>query len=140
MTVLGLTVTPPPSWNIQTGSALTTANISNVQRLSDVESSSSSMESLFQLQQLRGVNSARLPMEQWFDNYFTNGFDGPIWSRTSIIVGGRPALRVETSGLGRWVHVFVGSGADVVEISYEISKTAFVGQYESMLQSIRFMP
>jgi hypothetical protein len=135
--VMGLSVAQPSSWSTQVSGSPTTVNISNVSVLSDVASSSASGEALFQLEQLQGANAARMPIEQWFDSYFRNTSDGFV-SRSSAIVGGRPAVRIETSGIGRWAHVFVATGSDVIEISFEVSKTAFAGQYEAMLASIKF--
>jgi hypothetical protein len=115
-----------------------TAKVSNVQRLSPVEDSASVSESFFGVRLLKNANPTRLPMDQWFEQYFVNGFAGPVRSRASATVGGRLALRVEASGIGRWAHVYVPVDSDVTEVFFEVSQTGFVGQYEAMLASLQF--
>jgi hypothetical protein len=138
LTALGVTANVPSGWSVRAGKGPSVANISNVQKFSPLEDSASATESLFQVRLLQNANLGKLPMDQWFAQYFVHGFDGPIWSQANRTVGGRPAFRVEASGVGRWSYVYVGLDSDVIELSFEIGQTAFVGQYETLLNSVQF--
>jgi hypothetical protein len=135
---LGVTISHPPSWNVQPNSPSTILNISNVENLSPESDAALAAESLFQLRLIPNANSMGLSAPDWFDHFFVRGFPVQILSRSNVLINGRSAVRIEVSEIGRTVHYYVPLGTDVIEISYSLFNPAFIGQYESMLNSIQF--
>jgi hypothetical protein len=83
------------------------------------------------------ANPDLLPIEQWFEEFFVDPF--PSTPRMATVdVAGRPSVRLEIAeGTGPYTHIYLPSGADIVEISFP-SSGAFVPTYEAMLRTLSF--
>lgn len=135
----GVTAIYPPSWVIQPTGAPTTVNISNVDRLSNESDAALASESLFQIRVITDANPARIGIDQWFEEYFDAAARSEILTRTSAVVGGRPAVRIEVVEAGGAVaHFYVALNSDVIELSYRSSQTVFADQYQEILNSVTF--
>jgi cell wall-associated NlpC family hydrolase len=134
---VGVTVNHPPTWLARTMTDTDVLNISNVETASELDEVNLSSESLFHIGRRRNLNPSALPIDQWLDAFLA---DDPTWepdTRMSRTIGGRPAVRVEVSALGRAVRLFVADGRDVIELSF-IQNSNFDAMYEQMLTTVRF--
>jgi hypothetical protein len=83
------------------------------------------------------ANPGMLPIDQWFDQYFSEGFATPP-VKTLIQVAGRSAIRIRAvEGLGPSVHVYVPNGTNVIELIFSPG-SSFDASYETILQSASF--
>lgn len=133
---LNLSIKYPPDW--ATRPEVEAVGFSNVQEPGPPDEVTLATQSFFHVRVLPQANPQLLQVDQWFDQYFSEGFPVEPLARTNIPVDGRPAVRIETSEIGRRVHVYVPVGPDVFVISYGLDAPQFVGEYETMLQSIDF--
>jgi len=85
-----------------------------------------------------GANPQQLAIQQWFDQFFAKGFSVSPLSRFNTTIDGRPAVRIETSEIGRTVHFYVALNADIIEVAYSLSNVQFLSDYQAVLSSIRF--
>jgi len=135
---LGIAVKHPPGWIVQR--KLGAVTVSNVAAPAPPSDTSLASESFFQVGLLANTNPDLLPIDQWFDQHFSGGFAVPPLSRTAVSTAGHPAVRIEASEIGRWVHVYISRGADVIVVDFGPLSPSFVAVYEAMLQSIVFTP
>jgi hypothetical protein len=77
-----------------------------------------------------------LPIQEWFNQYSSQGFAVEPLSQATTMIDGRVTVIIETSEIGSRVHYYVPRGADVIEIAYGLFADQFVNQYQLMLQSI----
>lgn len=135
---LGIAIDYPPNWFVrqQLGSVI----FSNVQTPSPLSDTALATESFFEVHRLVNTNPGRLPVDAWFDAHFAQGFATAPLVRSSVAVGGQPAVRIETSEVGRRVHVYISDGADVIEVAYGLFAQQFVDQYAAMLNTLTFGP
>jgi hypothetical protein len=133
---LGLTIEYPPTWIIRPGGRTTV--FSNVSEPGELTEAALQTESFFEIRLHDEVNPDTLPINRWFDEFFSDGFAVDPLSRTSIMVGGRDSVRIETSEIGRRVHIYVPNQTDVVEIVYGLFAEQFIDEYEAMLNSLQF--
>jgi len=142
---LGLDMRFPLGWTAREAGGATV--FSNVTQSSEISEETLATESFFEIRRLGNAagtigplpaNPNNLPIEQWFDSYFANGGSSPLLSREVVTVGGRPAVRIEVSGIGQSVHYYIGQGTAVIEVTYGLFTPRFVGEYEAMLGSMSF--
>jgi hypothetical protein len=133
---LGLAIEYPPAWIIRPGGRTTI--LSNVSEPSELSETALQTESFFELRLHAGKNPAALPINQWFEEFFSNGFAVEPLSRTSLVVDGRDAVRIEASEIGRRVHIYIPNQTDVIEITYGLFAPQFIDEYESILSSLKF--
>lgn len=85
------------------------------------------------------ANQSLLPVNEWFDDYFKDGFPTELTSRANITVNGRLAIQIvapEVGGLR--AHTYISHGNEVTEVAYGLFAPQFVSVYEKMLNSITF--
>lgn len=134
----GVAVTLPPAWNIQPGSEPTAATISNVRELSTLSDHALQAEAQIGILILQSANPRGLSIEDWFNDYFANGFSSDVLDKKIITVAGRRAVRIEIYEIGRRVHIYVPKGSDVVEVTYGLYAPSFVSAYEAIVGSMQF--
>jgi len=136
--ILGVSLNYPPAWTIQRDSRINRISLSNVQHLSPISETSLSTEALLEVRLRTGANPQQLAIQQWFDQFFAKGFSVSPLSRFNTTIDGRPAVRIETSEIGRTVHFYVALNADIIEVAYSLSNVQFLSDYQAVLSSIRF--
>jgi hypothetical protein len=130
---LGITIKYPPGWYVDTTSENTVA-------FSNIAGPPSKREdyAFFRLRRLVNVNSLQLPIEQWFNEYFSRGFSSAPTSKKFPIVAGRDAVRIEVIDVGVHVVIYLPDGKDVIALTYELDNPDFIADYEAMSQSLSF--
>lgn len=126
---LGFSIQYPPGWYVDTRYANSIA-FSN----SDDLSLPREERAFFRVLRLENANPPQLPIDEWFDAYFSLGFSSEITSRELLTVGSRDAVRITYLGIGTHVGVYVPDGADVLNISYDLDD--FLADYDDILQSL----
>jgi hypothetical protein len=136
---LGLTLAYPPGWNALPSMGPTTIVVSNTSVFDEMPTPSAlATQGVFQLQLMSNVNPSSLPIDQWFNQYFSNDFSNPVLSRTSVTVGGKPAVRISVVELVETAYLYVASSTNVIEVSFDLAPSTFTQQYEMLLSSIKF--
>ena len=85
------------------------------------------------------ANPSLLPVGQWFTEYFKSGFHTQSESTMLVLLGGRQAIRqeiIETGG--RWVHLYVPVGTDIIEIAYQLNPPQYLSLYELIIGTVTF--
>jgi hypothetical protein len=123
----------PPGWTVQENEQGVT--FSNVAVSAPISGTSLQTQSFF-VRLLSQGNPGALPVLQRFDQYFSKGFAVAPLSKTALTLGGHPAVQIQTSEIGRRVHVYLSLETDIIEISYGLFAPAFVSDYEGMLQTV----
>ena len=134
--VTGMSITVPSNWTVQSLGAQDVL-VSNVAQLSSMEAGATG-EASVRIRRLEMANPQRLPLQQWFDSYYRNGFDGPIESRVTTSVDGHPALVVDVQASGRYRLTYVSKDADVYLLSFSTLDQRFLVDYDVLLKSVRF--
>ncbi|MBI4050388.1 MAG: hypothetical protein HY396_00205 [Candidatus Doudnabacteria bacterium] len=76
-------------------------------------------------------------LEIWFDEHLK---DLDIKSKEFIgIAEGNKALKVKTSEIGEWVHIYTFSGGNLIELSYPTHQTNHNFVYDQILSTFRFI-
>lgn len=127
---LGFALQYPPGWVVDTRYA-------NRVSFSNSDDLSLPREDLafFRVLRMGNANPSELPIDQWFDAYFSLGFSSDPTSRELVGVAGRDAVRITYIGIGTHVEVYVPDGVDVLNISYNLN-TEFLADYDDLLQSL----
>jgi len=131
---LGITVNYPSGWNVRQDGARVV--ISNTPTTSTLSEAALQAESSFEIRILGNSNPGILEIDKWFDQHFTKGFSVPPLARSSAIVAGTSAVRIETSEIGKRVHLYVPKAADVIEITYGLFAPQFIDDYNAILNSL----
>lgn len=132
----GFRISYPPEWSAHDSpDGVVFRNVPTPSLLSDTALQS---ESFFEVRFLETANPGMLDVDQWFNEYFANGFPEQPLLTSRLTVSGYPALAIEVSELGRRRHVYVTAGSGVVVITYGLFAPSFISTYEAMAQSIRF--
>jgi hypothetical protein len=135
---IGISVDYPADWFVDE-SPLKHLNFSNVREVAEVSDESIAAEALFHVNRRVNANPKKLPLTQWLDDLAKHA-DPPGSNRSAGIMGGRPAERIETAGMGRDARYFVADGVDVIEVVYRIDQPRFHAVYRRMVNSISFRP
>ncbi|MBI4086873.1 hypothetical protein HY416_02740 [Candidatus Kaiserbacteria bacterium] len=136
----GFTVEYPSDWFIRTSSEPSFDRVifSNIRKPSETSEESLQNESVFVIDIQRDANPQVLDIEEWYREFSTRGFSSEPDSEVRTTVGGRPAMRMEISTIGRDLHFYTFHGTDVVDLIYKISQPKFKETYEKMLSSFKF--
>ena len=120
----------------------------NVKQYSDVSDKSLQNEALLRisvrnsmpgLEDDQPANPEVLPIDKWFDRYFSKGFPTEPISKKNVSVGGHPAIQIVVSEVGgHRVHTYVAYGRDVIEVEYQLFQQKFLTSYEKMVSTIQF--
>lgn len=90
----------------------------------------------FRVLRLVHANPPALPINQWFDAYFSGGSSSEITSREVLTIGGHDAVRITYTDIGTNVATYIFDGLDVLDISYDLDNPRVLTDYEAMLQSL----
>jgi hypothetical protein len=131
---IGFSIKYPPGWTANENGQLVT--FTNVLVAGPISTTSLQTQSFFEVRLLPQANPGALPVLQWLDQYFSQGFAVAPLSKTLVTVSGRQAVQLQTSEIGRRVHIYIPLDRDVVEITYGLFAPAFLSDYEAMLQSL----
>lgn len=126
----------PPNWIVREEQGAVV--FSNVLEASPISDAALQTESFFKIRVRSQENQDLLPISEWFDDFFSGGFAVEAHSRNSLLVDGHDAILIETSEIGRRVHIYILNGSDVVEITYGLFAPDFVDEYVAMLNSFQF--
>lgn len=124
----------PPDWTFREEDGK--ATFSNVEVLGPLDDIALQTQSSFEVRLLSQSNPGGLSITQWFDEYFSQGFAVDPLSKTFVSINQRPAVQLETSEIGRRLHVYILHGADVIEIAYGVFAPTFTSTYEQMLRTL----
>jgi len=128
---LGFSIQYPPGWIIDNTYEQTIAF-----KNSDNLSLPREDLAFFRVLRLVNANPPELPINEWFDAYFSLGFSSEITTREALVIDGRDAVRVTYTGIGTHVATYIFDGLDVLNISYDLDNSRFLADYETMLQSL----
>ena len=126
----------PPTW-IVTNTSTNRKTISNGP-LSSLNVDNMQNEAVVRLTLHANANPALLPIDQWFNNYSSNGFDNPPLSVSTPTIAGRQSIELDQVDVGEFFSLFVADSADVLEVYYPLAAPQFIVQYQALIGSLQF--
>lgn len=135
-TASGLSLTYPPTWQAipdASGIALTNAPAST-----PIDNDSLMNSAILTIRFYKAQNPLQLPISQWFESHFSNGFPSDLLDKQVMAVNSYPAIQIELSEIGRRRHIYFTRNADVFEITYGLQAAKYVPLYEAIVRSVQF--
>lgn len=135
-TNIGISLEYPTDWFAR--DHLGYSIFSNVQTFSD--NPVNPAESYFGILHRANANPQHLPIQQWYEATIAPNEPTPTSEKEVIQVNGVASFRIKASLVGRYYHVYVPNGSNVIEIVYSDNTPAFNNIYANMLASVRLIP
>lgn len=134
---VGISAKVPPNWYAKFNDRARRLSLQNIDVIGPPSTEAFAREAVFRVVRRKEANPSQLSIEDWVTERLVPALPTPIASRTSLVVSGKPSVRIVYSEIGGdTVHIYLPSGRDIVEVSYGIFTSALVPGYEEILKTL----